>query len=127
MSEDRLLKWAPKNIRVGIDSKAAAAKTNLVERQSIIEGHEGSGLFRTGSKGEVVLLQVKLDWNPTSKYWTTRKGKYRKNIYFQYTLATFKGEKIGQSRTVLPTVEKNPSDLNFGGLVVGGGSFPDVW
>ena len=90
-----LLKWAPQNIRVGIDSKAAAAKINLVERRAIIGGHEGSGLFRTGSRGEgVVLLQVKLDWNPEFKVLDNKKRKNTgKNIYIQYTLATFKGNK----------------------------------
>ena len=110
-----LLKWAPKNIRVGIDSKAAAAKINLVERRSIIGGHEGSGLFRTGSKGEgVVLLQVKLDWNPDFKVLDNEKRKNIGKIYISNTPSRLsRAEKIGQSRTVLPAVEKNPSESKF--------------
>ena len=77
-----LLKWAPKNIRAGIDNKAAAAKINLVEIRGIIGGHEGSGLFRTGSRGEgVVLLQVKLDWNPEFKLLDNKKRKKRGKIF----------------------------------------------
>ena len=66
--EKLFLKWATKNKRDGIGSKAANSEISLVKVRNIIGGHEGSGLFRSGSTGEgVVLLQVKLDWNPKFK------------------------------------------------------------
>ena len=84
-----LLKWAPKNIRADIDGKADD-KISLVEVRGVIGGHEGSGLFRTGSRGEgVVLLQVKLDWNPGFKMVHNKKRKNRGKIYISNTPINF--------------------------------------
>ena len=100
--ERLFLKWAPKNKRDGIGSKAANSEISLVKVRNIIGGHEGSGLFRSGSTGEgVVLLQVKLDWNP----------KFKKNgkIYISNTPKRISKAKRIIEKNILPAVEKDPS------------------